>query len=319
MAIRNNSFSQDTDAVRGERLDLMSSNIDTYAALIGVVGALLAWAQGAAAAWLSAFAAAIGESGESEDAYENLHNYLLQAAKFYATARTMLQNIIWDAGGKPDKFIESYGFEGRSPRDYFTLRGKIEVWLNLDAKLKALIPPDERVVPDPISVQLATYRDTLLTMFDTADDESTESENAYAAKHLLYDTDAYKLNIVLMSATLVMGDDDPRLHQLGFCPSSEIWTAHTPPSVKDLLYAAGLFSWTAIEGVDSYELQCRLVDETGDWTTFYEGADTSTTEKPAAPGTYNVRCRAIAGDDLGAWSGEIEVGRRYKRNGCGWK
>ena len=36
-------------------------------------------------------------------------------------------------------------------------------------------------------------------------------------------------------------------------------------------------------------------------------ADISTTEKPAVPGTYNIRVRAIAGEDLGAWSGEIEV------------
>ena len=58
---------------------------------------------------------------------------------------------------------------------------------------------------------------------------------------------------------------------------------------------------------DFNRLQYRISLTAGDWSTFYEGVETSTTEKPAEAGSYDIRVRAIAGDKLGAWSGVIEV------------
>ena len=118
MAIRNNQITHDRDGDRFERLQSLSTNIDTFAGELGITGDRLTWAQGAVAAWTAARTNAGIEEGEKNDAFEDLHNYVELAAEYYATAREMLLTIIYDHGGKPDDFIERYGIKGATPRIY---------------------------------------------------------------------------------------------------------------------------------------------------------------------------------------------------------
>ena len=309
MAIRNNAFSQDTDSIRGERLVLLSKNIDTFAAMLGITGDRLTWAQGASAAWRAAISATITENGESEDAFEDFHDYLEETSQYYAAARVMLENIIKEYGGKTDDFIFRYGFKSPSPRMFPDLCAKIEAWIEYDAELKALIPPDPRVVSDTIITQLTDRLATLKTSYTNAYREKQESENAYNVKHRLFSGDSYQLNIIFVAAKLCWGTDDPRLRLLGFCPKSEIWTHKKPPAPKNFEYddLSGTFSWDAVEDADLYQLDCRLINKKGDWAHIYEGAESSTTNRPPIAGEYDIRCRAIAGSTSGNWCTPITV------------
>jgi len=307
MAIRDNGFTVDSTASRGERLQSVSSNIDTYAAELGITGSRLTWYQDASDEWDTAVAKTITESGEKEDAVEDFNRYVDEVTQYYVAARKMMENIIYEYGGKPDEFIVRYGFKGESPRSYYDLGSKIKAWIDTDTKLKAMVPPDPRVAPDAVTTTLSDMGIQMDALYDAALAERSESDAAFAAKHELFAQGSYQLNILLSAATLVWGNDDPRLRLLGFCPKSEIWTEKKPPAPKDLAFDEGTFSWSAVEGADSYQLQYRISQTAGDWSTFYEGVETSTTEKPAEAGSYDIRVRAIAGEKLGAWSGVIEV------------
>ena len=309
MAIRNNQFSRDKDGDRFERLQLILANIAAFAAELGIIGDRLAWALAAVTAWIAARAAAGVEEGEKNDAFEDLHNKVEETAEYYAIGREMLTTVIYDFGGKPDDFIERYGFKGATPRLYNLLYDRIEKWLLEDARLKALIPPDPRVVADAVTIKLAALRDEMYALYNAAYTEKSESDAAFNAKHTLFAVDSTQLTFLLLSAKMVWGDDDPKLRLIGLCPKSEIWTHNKPYSPKNLAFddQTGTFSWDAVEDVDSYELSARIAGTTGDWTTFWTGTETSTTDKPAAPGIYDVRCRAIEGENLGNWSGAIEV------------
>ncbi len=71
--LRNNRFSGDSDAERWKRLDLLATNIDTYAAELAVAGEKLQWAKGACTAWESARTEAGVELGEKEEALNDFH------------------------------------------------------------------------------------------------------------------------------------------------------------------------------------------------------------------------------------------------------
>ena len=224
--IINNRFSSDDDNVRSERLVLLSANIDTFAVELGYAGARLAWAQGASAAWETARTATGVEKGEMNDAFEDFHKYVIDCSKFYSAAKEMLQNIIWEYGGKPDDFIERYGLKGATPAKFRALMVKYNEWLSQDAKLRAA--GDPRIVPLAITDQITARRDQMDMMFDVANTEQNESTAAFETKFDIFDADTYQLNILLNAAKLVWGDDDHRLRLLGLCPSSEIWTPGDP-------------------------------------------------------------------------------------------
>jgi len=307
MAIRNNAFSGDTDADRSDRLDLLTANIDSHAGELGVTGDRLTWAQDASAAWLQARSDAITEEGEKENAFEDFQNYVADTVVYYVSAREMLEQIIYEYGGKPDDMLYQYGFKDASPRRYNQLSAKIQAWLDMDAKLRALVPPDPRVAPDAVITELGNRLTAMLTGYQKAYSEKSESDLAFKAKHDLFADDSYQLSILFMAAKLVWGDDDPRLRLLGFCPKSEIWTEHTPPSPKNLTFNEDTFTWDAVEDVDSYQLQYRLTGAVGDWTELYKGVENSFTGRPPDAGEYDFRVRAIAGEDFGRWSSTITV------------
>ncbi|HOO52040.1 MAG TPA: fibronectin type III domain-containing protein, partial [Alphaproteobacteria bacterium] len=276
---------------------------------IGIEGDRLTWAQGASAAWAAIRALADVESGEMKDAFEDFHEYVEDCAEYYATARSMLMNIITEYGGKVDDFVERYGFKGDSPRRYKDLIAKIDAWILEDTRLRALVPPDPRVVPLAIVTQLGDRYDEMNRLYQAAYTEKEESSSAYDDKLTLYREDGFQLSVVFDAARLVWGVDDPKLRLLGFCPKSEIWTENHPHAPKNFAYdgVSGEFSWDEVLDVDSYEVMYRLTTKSGDWSALYAGTERSTTNKPPDPGVYDFRVRAIAGEKDGNWCTPITV------------
>jgi hypothetical protein len=275
---------------------------------LGIVEPKLAECQTAAVDWMSAMNDATIEDGESQEATETLNNALSVAAKYYVDAKEVLLAIIYTIE-KPDEIIEEYGITGDTPRDFKGLSERLSIWLETDAKLNALVPPDPRVVPPAIVANLSIQLDTIKTLWHDSQTESREKSQGYATKKTLYATHSKLFSFVYTIAKITWGDDDPRLRDLGLCPSSEIWTHNSPHAPKNLAFdiESGIFSWDAVDDVDSYQLDCRLTGKTGAWTNIYEGAEISTAIKPPSPDEYDIRCRAIAGDTQGNWCTPITV------------
>ena len=92
--IINNNFSNDTNSERAERLQLLSTNIDTFAVELAIVPPRLTAAQTADALWDDACAAATVESGQKDEAYEEFNKVIVAAYDYYVGAKAYLSAII---------------------------------------------------------------------------------------------------------------------------------------------------------------------------------------------------------------------------------
>ena len=306
--ITNNNFANDTEEVRVARTSLLSHNIATHAPALGIVDPKLALCLSAADDYMAAITSAGLEEGEAQEAIETLNTALNAAFKYYVDGKDVLLAIIYSMS-KPDDMIKEYGFIGSTPHNYEGLSIRLNKWIVTDAKLTALVPPDPRVAPPAMVAGLVTHLDTITDLWHTSQKEIREKSEAYAAKHELFDAHSALFSFVFTIAKFTFGEDSPLLRDLGCCPKSEIWTYNKPHAPKNLSFdeATGTFSWDPIDGVDSYQLACRLTTASGEWTNFYEGVEHSTTEKPSSAGEYDIRVRAIEGENLGNWSGSIVV------------
>ena len=305
--IINNNIAGDNYTERAERIQLLSTNIDTYAAELGIAGDKLTACQNADTEWENACAKATVEDGQMDEAFETFQQSVKAAANYYRMAKDHLLTIIYEAEGAPDDFIHAYGFDVDSPRRYKKLTAAIEAWKRNHDFL--IGENDTRVVTDAIMTNLMTHKTTIDTLSNTAFIEREESDMAFSEKQALYDVQTRLLQFVLTTAILTWGDDAPKLRLLGFCPSSEVWTKKKPYAPKNFAYddVASRFNWDIVMDVDSYEVDFRLTGASGDWTTLYEGVENFTTKKPPDPGEYDFRVRAIAEGKLGAWSGVLLV------------
>ena len=126
----------------------------------------------------------------------------------------------------------------------------------------------------------------------------------------------HSLNILLMAAQLVCGDDPEKGSNCSVAvpnPKSGLSTNRPPPKTLRTTKAPARHrgrrshrSKASIATSFHADSPAKKVGET-DWTTFWTGEETSTTDKPAEPGVYDCRARALAGEDLGAWCSAIEV------------
>ena len=302
--LRNNKFSHDSDAERWERLDLLATNIDTYAVELAVAGEKLQWAKGACAAWETARTGAGVELGEKEEAFQEYHQKLDELSKYYTSAKELLLAVIYEYE-KPDEIIEEYHIDGESPRDLKRLVAHVDWWNETHERLKAA--GDPRIIADSIVAQLVTFRNETKALWEFAIKQKREKLDAFEAKDLLFAQDGKKLIWLLSVCKLVWGYDDHRLLELGLVPKSQIWTPAPFPPPDNFAHDGTKFTWDMVEDAAAYEVDYRLTGASGDWTTLYEGADNYTTEKPPDPGEYDFRVRAIADGKLGAWSGVLPV------------
>ena len=78
--ITNNSISADDYTERAERIQLLSTNIDTYAVELRIVGDKLTACQNADTKWENACAKATVEDGQMDEAFETFHQAIDAAA-----------------------------------------------------------------------------------------------------------------------------------------------------------------------------------------------------------------------------------------------
>jgi len=308
MALKGNGFSRDSIAVRSNRTLLMESNIDDWAGEIGVTGDLLTWAQGCHTAWQNAVASGIVESGEAEEAHQTYKQALNACLEYYQKAKDALIEILHEFEN-PDDMEAAYGIRGETPRVPGLLEAAVNALKMEHDKRVAMVPPDPNVLPGAVVTNLVALKDDMISKYDIALDERMESNITFTAKGKLFETDSAYFRKIFTLAKLVWDEDDNRLLALGFVPKSMIWTHNRPHAPKNLTFdsESGTFSWDAVEDVDSYQLDCRLTGKKGDWTTIYEGAETSTSSKPPTAEEYDIRCRSIAGETSGNWCTPIVV------------
>jgi len=222
----NNNFLRDKDEDRLERLILLSGNIDTYSAELGLAPERIAWAQGAEDAWQAALSTATVEDGEMDDAFEDYHRRISEVYARYTAIRELLEVLI-NEFENPNDLAHAYGFEGPTPQSGKGLINAIDHWR--DKHERMLTAGEEPVIGDALMDELVGYRDELREMLRDAETEREESRAAYKAKALLFATDSKQLGILFRIAKVTWGDDDSKLRLLGFVPSSEIWTPGQPP------------------------------------------------------------------------------------------
>jgi len=309
MAIRNNSFTRDDGSDRAERLELLSANIDTYSAELGIDGDLLTWAEGASAVWESCRATADVEHGEMNDAFEDFHLYVKESSDYYATAKSMLINILREYEEPLNDFMERYDLKGQSPRRYKKLVAKIDGWLIEDARLRALVPPDGRVVPESVITELTLRRDKMNVLYQNAYSNKEKSGTVHDRMIRIFREDSYKLSILFDTCRLHWGNEAPKLCLLGFVPASEVWTSGAPlPAPEHLAHdpATDIFSWDGVDNAEGYELQYAVDKRSPNWSECYRGEEISVVFRPEESGNYLFRVRAYE-KKVGKWSEVLSV------------
>jgi len=249
-----NNLPHDSKEVRLYRLMRMQNNIDTYSAVLGILGAILAWAQSCYTRFTDAVTAATVEDGESQDARIILRDKFDVALDYYQKAKEILQAKL-DLYPPDNHLLASYGIKISTPRTYQALKEAADAMIFTHDKLDAA--GDERVIAQAIIDQLTIYRDEFNEALEAAGIEDRETDDAYALQHKYFDEDTERLRLIYKIACLIWGDDDPKLKDLGFVPSSEIWTPGDPEpgapeswedEVANLLVVEGVGNAASIRG-----------------------------------------------------------------------
>ena len=302
--LKGNSMRSDRDGEHLERVLLLSKNIGGYADELNVNGDDLTDSLSAGADWTAAVTVAHVESGEAKQATEELRAALLDAYSYYMAAKVVLTAKI-DIADMGDDIIVEYGIEGHVTRNYEDLYMRISQWLEADRRLVA--EGDPRVVDRDIIEGLNLHLANISERWHNSQEAHREKIQARADRISLFERQTILLEAIFGKAKLHWGNDDPRLRDLGFVPRSEVWTRKRIMSSQNFAFddASGEFFWDPVEGAEEYELQYRPVDVSGRWSLLYSGAESSTKDHPPAPGEYDLRVRAIIGEERGSWSRRI--------------
>jgi len=278
--LTNNQFSSDSDDVRQARLDLLSANIDTHAVDIAVAGELLSWAQNTYGEFVDARSSADKEAGDTDEAYQEFHIKYNAAREYYVDAKDLLKAVLMTYQDDDDA-MEKYGIKGRTPRTEESLLSAIQQWRKTHDEFVA--EADPRVIAESIVAKMESDADEFDNLWRTAVTEKKEARLAFDSKQEIFSRDTDNLRLVYMLAKMAWGDDDPRLHELGFVPSSEIWTPGqpdpelpvfpNPPEIFTLsLRADGTIEvvWTGVTGATHMLLEKRKQGEI-DWSLVMNG------------------------------------------------
>lgn len=248
-----------------------------------------------------------------DEAYEEFNKAVVAASKYYSAAKGHLLTIIYEIGGKPDDYINRYGFNVDSPRKYKPITGAIEAWKREHDRLKAI--PDPRVISDAIMTKLWAHKTGIDGLSQVAFIEKNEADTAFDEKQALFDAQTNLLQFVLTAAVLTWGNEDPRLNLLGFKPKSEIWTPGNGGTSPDIGVPQNIaaevvgedvkISWDAVEGVDSYQLGHTEYPPL--FIELYAGEGTEYLHINPIGGTHYYNVRAKKGNMFGEHSEVVSV------------
>jgi len=301
--ILDNAFTDDTYDMRGDRLSLISANVDTYAAELALPDDLKNWGLGAYAAWESALVTAGIERGQRDTAFETYQRLFDELRDGYIRVKELLWALIEDTEDGT-QIAEQYDIIQQTPRTRRTLKVSAEQIKETSDILRA--EGDPRVLAEPIIDTLIAKTDAMETAWQTAQTEKKESLAAYDTLAALYNEDAQKLRLVYNYATLSWGKYDPKLFLLGFAPSVVRPGGGQPDAPTGLAcdVETKTFSWDVVAEATSYQLAFSADRKV--WDEAYAGSETSVVFDPGA-GEWKFRVRARDVDGFGDWSGVIVV------------
>jgi len=219
--LKNNNYIDDDDATRGDRLLLMQTNIDLHAVELSIPVVLVNWAHTCSDGWVDVCAGAEMESGQRDEAYQEYQKKFRECRAYYQDVKDLLMAIIHDFEN-PDEAEEAYGIRGRTPRSRHALGAAIEQWADQHAVFSG--EGDPRVVPLALITNMSSLATEMNSLWTQASIEDRETSAAYRIKEELFSEDTDRLRVIYNIAKLIWGDDDEKLKDLGFVPSSEVWT-----------------------------------------------------------------------------------------------
>lgn len=306
MAIRNNNFSQDDYSQRVRRLASIHSNIDEFAAELGLSGDLLHWAQNAEADFKAFESEAWNKRNDSKSAFSAFRRKQVEARALYQKAKDILRAMI-ASHDNADEIIRAYSIDGRTP---ITREGIETAVDDLAAQHDVYVAEGaEWVLPDHVVDSLRTLRAEMRELHTVARNKREKAKIAREAYHKRFREDTRKLRLVYEMGVLAWGVEGTEFMVLGMLPKSMIWTKQRPPSPGNLRFDASSreFRWDRIDGADSYEVNYRAEGKGGHWTSVYEGAENRFVLEEGIAGALEFRVRAIAEGKEGHWSGVLRV------------
>ncbi|MCK5844814.1 MAG: hypothetical protein KAG97_08915, partial [Victivallales bacterium] len=225
--IKGNDFSHDTDDVRQARLALLSENIDTYAADLGLVAPnpTLTWAQGAFDVFVDYRATAAREDGDIDEATQEYRLKYDAAHNYYVRAKALLKAVL-ESFQDNDEAAEKYGTMRDTPRNVDALYTKIVQWKDQHDIYMAELDP--RVIADSVVTEMMTQGADFYAGWKFAITQKREAADAYNIKQAEFLLGSKYLKLIYQMAVMVWGDEDPRLLELGMVPKSSVWTEGDP-------------------------------------------------------------------------------------------
>jgi hypothetical protein len=308
MIFRSNAFTSDTDSDHLARATEMADGLAIHGLDLGFLAPEIEVFTAYPAIFETALFKMDEEKADVDEKYTALHDEEDAVRAQYSACQKTIIGEMAVATEDVKAYLESrfdiYGSQPNSQSGFINVAASM---------LKGY---DDLAVEHPdILLPAVPFEDlrTKLTSFSVTtgeiSEEVSQKREATVEKNLERGMGNKYLSRGFHRALAFWGDNDSRLLELGFVPKSMIWTDNKPYSPKNLSYdePTGTFSWDIVDDVDSYQLDCRLNNSTGDWTIMYEGTENSTISKPPTPAEYDIRCRAIAGDTLGNWCTPITV------------
>lgn len=305
---RNNSFTKDSINTRLYRLMRMQNNINLYSAELGLAQALVTWANSCYTVFSQTVTEARVADGEANDATILLHNKFSDVNVQYQDAKDLIIALLRQSND--NKFLyASYGVNRSTPSSYNGLVESIETFAETNARLVAA--GDPRVISQVIVQNMVTAKNNLLAEMEKSGIQHRKSTVAYQAQHSLFQKDTPNLRLVLKTAALVWGNNDPRLRDLGFVPKSQIWTpSETPlPTPANFVYepASVAFVWDSVQAATAYRVEHRD-GETGEFSTICETPNAKWILNLPYFGEHFFRVCALNGEAESAPTAPIKLG-----------
>ena len=306
MATTNNNFSQDDPTSRMGRLDFLQNRIDAVAVELGVAGDLLLWAQTSYDQWEEIYLNADIMKAKTGVAFGAFADKMAECIGFYQKLKNLLKSVVkgYDNAGE---IIRAYSIDGNTPRTREGIESAVDDLLQQHEIYKAA--GDAWIIPDHFIDELRGLRIQMGELHSAARTQRERAKVARDAAAARFREDTLRMKLIYDLGVLAWGVQGTGFITLGMLPKSMVWTKHVPPSPENFVFDAGsrVFAWDPIDGADKYEVDYRKATQSGHWTAFYEGEESSCGAPDVLIGAYDFRVRAIAGAREGHWSAAVAV------------
>jgi len=277
--------------MRSTRLQLLSSNINTYIGVLPLSQEIFNWAATVSDEWSNQVSTAHVERGEKDVAFETEQRLSRDLREYFTKAKQLLVSMI-NSSGLGDDVLEEYGFNEPVPVKRALILKAVDQVKTTNDRLRA--EGDPRVLPENIVNTLVEKAEAVEASWHEAQKQSQESIQAHKVLREMYDNGTKKLRYIYHAAVLVLGKYSHDLGTLGFAKAKKRRGRGRPEPPANLTYdwqePVLNFSWEAPERTTSY--QFVYSENEKDWTSLYFGKEPSYSYEPqAGKRYYRVRAR----------------------------